>query len=124
VPFQCHRLTRPTLFLAMLNGGQLEQDVGWRHCEILRGAEGHGQSSAISLFWLPQQPKKMAPPESSIVVRYCPGQLADGLLARGNISRAGRLGKEGEEGEGCWQAVSIATLKQSERPIGRAIFIG
>ena len=73
---------------------------------------------------LPQPPKKMAPPESSIVVRYCPGQFAGGLLARGNISPGGRLGNEGEEGEGCWQAVSIATPKQSERPIGRAIFIG
>jgi hypothetical protein len=45
-------------------------------------------------------------------VRYCPGQSGGGLLARGNISPGGLLGKIGtERSGGCWQAASRRGLQ-------------
>jgi|HubBroStandDraft_5_1064220.scaffolds.fasta_scaffold109534_1 hypothetical protein len=77
-----------------------------------------GQSDDDQFVLLPQHPKKMLPPASSIVVRYCPGQSGGGLLARGNISPAGWLGRNGAAcGLGCWQpAGRMMKPKHSSRP--------
>lgn len=50
---------------------------------------------------VPQQSTKKVPLEVAIVLRYCPGQFEGGLLARGNISHEGWLGKYGLTGSGC-----------------------
>src|SRR5215472_1792669 len=56
---------------------------------------GHWAVGAPESVFCPQQPRNESPFASWITERYCPGQLEGGLLARGNISHVGWLGKGG-----------------------------
>ena len=83
--------------------------------------DGERQSRLLaqSVFF-PQQPRKKSPLASCMTERYCPGHIGGGLLARGYISHAGRLGKLGGGGL-CAQPVSrLSKTNAIERSMMRA----